>query len=329
LAAASRVDPEAAPASVSFRADPFAPAAVTLGSRTVFVNPATADVYGEGTGGRLRTFFTIMVNWHRYVAQAGDRRPTGKAITGAANLAFLVIVLSGMFLWWPKSLRWAAVRQIVWFRGGLPGKARDFNWHNTLGFWSALPLALIVYSGVVISYPSATNMVYRAFGETPPAPGAGRAGGAPAGAAGSTAAPRGPGARAAVVPGSIVPVTRAGIVPSDPASNEESDLDRVVAAAIAFQPDWNILTVRLPMSVKSPATVVLDRGDGGQPHLRGTLTVDLEGRVEQWEGASSLTPVGRPATSFGSRTLARSRAFQARQWPDSYQRPARCSSTPV
>ena len=54
---------------------------------------------------------------------------------------------------------------------GSPGKARDFNWHNTIGFWSAIPLAVIVAGGVVISYPWATGLVYRAYGEEPPAPG--------------------------------------------------------------------------------------------------------------------------------------------------------------
>jgi uncharacterized iron-regulated membrane protein len=190
VSAARGLDDSAEPTALTLRADPFAPAAIAFGTRTVFANPYTAEVYGEGTGAGVRAFFTTMVSWHRYVAQAGERRPAGKAMTGAANLAFLAIVLSGMCLWWPKSLRWTAVRQVVWFRGGLPGKARDFNWHNTLGFWSALPLALIVYSGVVISYPAATNMIYRAFGETPPAPGAGRAGAAPS-VAGRAALARG------------------------------------------------------------------------------------------------------------------------------------------
>ena len=65
--------------------------------------------------------------------------------------------------------------------GGLAGKARDFNWHNTIGFWSAIPLAIIVAGGVVISYPWATALVYRAYGEAPPAPagGLGARGGGP------------------------------------------------------------------------------------------------------------------------------------------------------
>jgi uncharacterized iron-regulated membrane protein len=29
------------------------------------------------------------------------------------------------------------MRNVLWFRRGLPGKARDFNWHNVIGFWSS------------------------------------------------------------------------------------------------------------------------------------------------------------------------------------------------
>ena len=125
---------------------------------------------GEGNGQGVRAFFRVVVEWHRYVAASGASRPLGRAVTGASNLAFLFIVVSGLFLWWPRSWKWSAVRNVTWFKGGLQGKARDFNWHNTIGFWSAIPLAIIVAGGVVISYPWATGLVYRAYGEAPPAP---------------------------------------------------------------------------------------------------------------------------------------------------------------
>ena len=45
-------------------------------------------------------------------------------------------------------------------------------------------------------------------------------------------------------------------------------------------------------------TVTVDRGDGGQPHLRGTLTLDLAtGDVRRWDGFSTQT-AGRRARSF-------------------------------
>ena len=81
---------------------------------------------------------------------------------------FLFLVMSGLYLWFPRKKTWASFRKILWFRGGLSGKARDFNWHNVAGFWCCVPLFFLVLSGVVMSYPWASNMVYRAAGSEPP-----------------------------------------------------------------------------------------------------------------------------------------------------------------
>ena len=273
LASVRAFDEKAAPTTVAWRAEADAPAAVAAGTRTLYVNPYTAAVYGEGTGQRMRQFFTTMTNWHRYVALAGDARPTGKAITGAANLMFLFIVLSGMYLWWPKSLTWGQVRNVTWFRGGLRAKARDFNWHNTIGFWSALPLAIVVYSATVISYPWSNNLVYRVMGEEPPAPAAGRAGGPGAGAG------RGGGAAAAA----------SGIVPP-----QRAEIDRMVERAMAYHDDWAMVTLRVPASSAEPVVFTIDAGDAGQPNLRGTLT--FAGSSEKWEDFSAQTPGRRVRT---------------------------------
>ena len=116
-------------------------------------------------------------------AAEGESRPTARAVTGASNLVFLFIVLSGIYLWWPKALDAAAPAPDHLFQGGLSGKARDFNWHNVIGFWSAIPLVFVVASGVVISYPWATDLVYRLTGSEPPRRGGpGRAGGGDAAA---------------------------------------------------------------------------------------------------------------------------------------------------
>jgi uncharacterized iron-regulated membrane protein len=47
----------------------------------------------------------------------------------------------------------------------------------------------------------------------------------------------------------------------------------------------------LPDSNASSARVAVDYGDGGQPQLRGTLTLDAAtGEVEEWAPFSSQTP---------------------------------------
>ena len=101
----------------------------------------------------------------------GPRRPAARAITGWANVLFLGMVASGIYLWLPRRWSWQiGAARWCWFKPGLRGKARDFNWHNAIGIWSAVPLLIVVASAVPISFPWGNALVYRMVGEEPPAP---------------------------------------------------------------------------------------------------------------------------------------------------------------
>ena len=265
----------AEPSAVAFRRDPAAPIALTIGPGNVaYVDPYTGRLLGRGDAG-VRAFFRSVTDWHRWLAASGEYRTTGRAVTGASNLAFLFIVLSGAYLWLPRTWAWRAVRQVIWFRSGLPGKARDFNWHNTIGVWSVVPLAIVVASGVVISYPWASNLVYRIAGEAPPTPRGGE--GRP-----PSPGPSGPRAegRPARAEGGREPGPTPAAVPS---------LNAAVATAVQQRPDWQAMTLRLPVSDRAPLTVTIDDGGPGQPQFRGTLTVDrATGAATKWEGLSLI-----------------------------------------
>ncbi|HEU0055426.1 MAG TPA: PepSY-associated TM helix domain-containing protein, partial [Longimicrobium sp.] len=161
LGAVTRANP-GKPTSLKWYADPERPAEVAFGrEKTLFVSAWTGEVLGEGSTA-VRGFFRKVVAWHRWLgATEGPARDRGKMLTGACNLGFLFLVISGFYLWWPRSWTRTAVRNVTWFRRGLQPKARDFNWHNTIGFWSAPALFVVVLSGVVISYPWASDLVYR------------------------------------------------------------------------------------------------------------------------------------------------------------------------
>jgi uncharacterized iron-regulated membrane protein len=63
-------------------------------------------------------------------------------------------------------------------------------------------------------------------------------------------------------------------------------------------PGWRTITLRLPASSGAPATALIDRGDGGQPQKRGTLTVNPStGEVVRWEPFESLS-AGRRLRSY-------------------------------
>ena len=228
----------------------------------------------------MRNFFRIVTEWHRYVALSGENRPMGKAITGFSNLAFFFIVVSGFFLWWPRSWTWKSVRNVTWFKAGLSGKARDFNWHNTIGFWSVIPLAVIVAGAMVISYPWATGLVYRAYGEAPPAPAGGNLQAGRAGGRGGPPPSRG-GGRGGRGGGPV-----AGNGNGSDARNRESgeEANNRLESAVALAPllekaekqmsGWRTITIALPAPGARRVVFTLDAGDGGQPQKRATLAFD-------------------------------------------------------
>jgi uncharacterized iron-regulated membrane protein len=254
------------PTAVRWRSRNDAPVEVVFGREgSVYVNAYTGAVLGTGADG-VRAFFRSMTDWHRWLARQGDARERGKAITGAANLAFLFIVLSGLWLWWPRNRSAAALRNILWFRRGLRPKARDFNWHNVAGFWSLVPLFIVVLSGVVISYQWAGDLVYRAVGEAPPArPGSG---GPTAARAGNTQTPGQAGAG-----------RREGGRDAGRAQLSLAEVDDAVLTAMHHTPEWRIITMQLAAAEGGAISFSVDRGDGGQPHKRSTVVLSTAGAV--------------------------------------------------
>jgi uncharacterized iron-regulated membrane protein len=247
------------PSAITLKSDPAAPAEIAFGRETtLFVNPYSGQVLREGSQS-VRSFFRTVTDWHRWLGAKGDNRNLARAITGACNLGFLFLVVSGFYLWWPRSWNLKALRSVTWFRRGLPGRARDFNWHNTIGFWCAPALFVIVISGVVISYTWAGNLVYRIAGETPPAPRANQQ--QPGRPNNAEAAPE--------------PIT---------------NIDSAWTIAERQVGDWRSISLQLPTSASAPLTFNIDSGTGGQPQKRGQLVLDrTTGAVSKWEPFSSYT----------------------------------------
>jgi uncharacterized iron-regulated membrane protein len=249
------------PTAITWRAEADAPVEISFGrERTLFVSAYTGAVLGDGSQG-AHVLFAKITDWHRVLGAGGPMRARGKAITGAANVGFLFIVVSGIYLWWPRHWTRRTLRNATLFRRGLRSKARDFNWHNVIGLWSWAPLVIVVASGVVISYPWASRLVYRAVGESPPA-----AQGPPAGA-----------------PGGATPAV--------------DGIDALVARATQRVPEWRSISLALPASPAAPLVFQIDAGMGGQPQRRAELTIDrATGREVKWQSFSSLTPGRRLRT---------------------------------
>ena len=279
LAAAKLAKPDFTPTTIMLRNEVSSP--VTLGAGrngTLLANPYTGAVTEPGAT-RLRAFFAAVTGWHRWFNASGDHRSTARAVTGASNLAFLFLVLSGIYLWLPRMWKWAAFKTHLLFNAkATTSKARDFNWHHVFGIWSALPLAVIVATAVVFSYPWANDLVYRSVGEEPPVRG-GPPGGAP------------PGGRAGA-PSAAADEPANGSAPSRLPYT-------VLVARAAAHGEWQTLTLNLPADpAAATLRIAIDQGNGGQPQLRHTLTLDaFTGEVTTWAPFSSQS-VGQQARNW-------------------------------
>ena len=228
-----------------------APVTVAVPQRTLYFDAYSGRLLGEGSQG-IRRFMSETRAWHRWLAVEGEGRPVARFITGWSNFLFLFIVVSGFYLWFPRKWTWNHVRTVLLFNRTTTTRARDFNWHNVIGVWSAVPLFIVVLSALPISFPWANALVYRAVGEEPPVQ-RGREG-RPAGREGRDA--------------------RQGGARVERATPRLEGLNHLWSRAEQQVEGWRTINVRVPESNRAPVVFAIDKGDGGQPQLRSTLTLD-------------------------------------------------------
>jgi uncharacterized iron-regulated membrane protein len=301
---AKYVDAKPAATAVIYNSDPEKPATVQFGKgKSEYVNPYTGESLGEGNKA-LRGFFAWVLKLHRWLTL--DREVGGK-ITGPANLMFLFLVVSGLYLWFPKRWTRPALKAVTTLKFRLKGKARDWNWHNVFGFWACIPLFVIVVTGAVMSYPWANNLIYRAVGETPPPPGRGGPPGMMAEAGrkgGGEGRPRREGGERERGPRNGGGPRPEGGPRSGGSHDHDHDhgpvnlagLDAGFSTVKAASADWLTISVAMPKGAAAQYTV--SDSHRGRPDLRRTLTVNLaDGSITKNEGFDSQT-TGRKLRTF-------------------------------
>ncbi|MBE2284413.1 MAG: PepSY domain-containing protein [Prosthecobacter sp.] len=239
------------PTGITWKGDPAAPVTLTVGREGIFfANPYTGGFLGEGNRS-WHDFFHAATEWHRFLTGTGLSRDAGKAITGAGCLIFGLLLVSGLYLWWPRQWRWPNVRAVTVFNRRLKGRARDWNWHNVIGFWSAFPMLLIVLTGLIMSYGWANHLLFTLAGSEPP-PARERPAGGPGGTKGGKEGGDRP---------NSPPPQLGGLVP-------------LLEQARMRHPGWQTLSLRMPAKPGDPFPVMIDLGGRGEVHRRTMLSLD-------------------------------------------------------
>ncbi|GAA0538700.1 PepSY-associated TM helix domain-containing protein [Chitinophaga japonensis] len=107
-----------------------------------------------------RRFFHVVLDLHRYLCMG----TAGKVITGISCSIFLVLVLTGLVLWWPRR---NSRRQRLRIKWNASWKRLNWDLHAVLGFYMHIILFLIALTGLTWSYQWMNNLIFYAFDGKP------------------------------------------------------------------------------------------------------------------------------------------------------------------
>jgi uncharacterized iron-regulated membrane protein len=111
------------------------------------VNPYTGEVVQSKTFKKDETeFFRWILNGHRFLWMPPK---IGRPIVNYSTLVFVIILVTGLVMWWPRKWTKAARDQGFKVKWKASFKRVNYDLHNVLGFYSLVVLAAIAMTGMV------------------------------------------------------------------------------------------------------------------------------------------------------------------------------------
>ena len=127
--------------------------------KLTFINPYTAEIIGEDFTSAHFAF--VVAHFHSQL-MLGE---VGLWIIRIASLIFLVELILGLILWWPRSRNEARSA----FQPKYPASRKRMNhdFHRVYGFYAAWLLLISVTTGLVMSFDWIEKPIVAAFGGSP------------------------------------------------------------------------------------------------------------------------------------------------------------------
>lgn len=131
----------------------------------VYVNPYSGNV--EKVLDRKDEFFRFIIDGHMYLWLPQD---IGHLVVGYGTLVFLVILVSGIVLWWPRNkARRKTSFRIKW---DTSPKRLNYDLHNVLGFYASWIVLFAALTGLVWSFQWVAQAEFWVFSGGKTRPGA-------------------------------------------------------------------------------------------------------------------------------------------------------------
>jgi uncharacterized iron-regulated membrane protein len=99
---------------------------------------------------------------HRFHENLTIPEYSGRAIVGWVGVGMLLLSLTGIWLWWPRS--GAFLPGLRWRRSAYT----TTNLHHLFGFWISIPLAVVSFTGIYLGFPQTARQVMSAIAPMTP-----------------------------------------------------------------------------------------------------------------------------------------------------------------
>lgn len=123
--------------------------------KTVYVNQYTGKVIAVDDILESPFFFSMIL--HRSLLLKSS---VGGTVVGVSTIIFVVMLVTGIILWWPKNKNMR--KQRFWFRWKkVKGwRRKNYDVHNILGFYSSILALIVAITGIMYSFRITMSWIY-------------------------------------------------------------------------------------------------------------------------------------------------------------------------
>ncbi|TDB67402.1 PepSY-associated TM helix domain-containing protein [Arundinibacter roseus] len=126
---------------------------------TIYINPYDGQVLrinDNETG-----FFHFILDGHFYLWLPPA---IGQPVVASATLVFIVLLISGLIMWYPKNRAAAKQRYAFQWKATTKWKRKNYDLHNVLGFYASTLALVFALTGLVWGFQWFANSYYTALG---------------------------------------------------------------------------------------------------------------------------------------------------------------------
>ncbi len=122
-------------------------------NKLVYVNQYTGEILGIYN--EKYDLFPILKAIHWSLLLKSD---WGKYVVGIPVILFIIMLITGIILWWPKNKKSRKGRFSFDWKNAKTWKRKNYDLHNILGFYASFIALILSLSGIYFAYPWVKNV---------------------------------------------------------------------------------------------------------------------------------------------------------------------------